>query len=402
MLFTSPPQPFTRHGTGRCRPFTRAAQRGVMRVAIVTESFLPHVNGVTNTVRHIADRLLQTGHEVRIVAPGPGPHRHGRAEVVRVRSVALPGYRSFPIGLPDAAVERALTDFRPDVVHLASPVMLGVVGLRAARSLGVPTVAVYQTDVSAFVRQYGVRGPGVIDRWVARIHRRSSRTLVPSSTSYAQLAALGVSNLHVWRRGVSLDLFGPQHRDPELHAAFARRRGHVVVGYVGRLAAEKKVRRLVELADIPGVSLVVIGDGPMRGWLQQRLPAATFTGMLGGTELATAFASLDVFVHPGEAETFCQTVQEAQASGVAVVAPAAGGPLDLVENGRSGLLYDPADPASLRRDVEALARDVELRCSLARRARRQVAGRTWAGVVDELVSVHYTAVIAAEPRALVA
>ena len=373
-----------------------------MRVAIVTESFLPHVNGVTNTVRHTADRLLRTGHDVLIVAPGSGPTSHSRADVVRVRSVALPGYRSFPIGLPDAAVERALADFRPDVVHLASPVMLGVVGLRAARRLGVPTVAVYQTDVSAFVRQYGVRGPGVIDKWVARIHRRSSRTLVPSSASYAQLAAMGVGNLHVWRRGVSLDLFGPEHRNAELHAAFARRRGHVVVGYVGRLAAEKKVRRLVELADIPGVSLVVIGDGPLRGWLQQRLPSATFTGMIGGKELATAFASLDVFVHPGEAETFCQTVQEAQASGVPVVAPAAGGPLDLVENGRSGLLYDPADAASLRRDVETLARNLDLRRSLARQAQLQVAGRTWASVVDQLVSEHYAAVITDEPQALVA
>ncbi len=225
---------------------------------------------------------------------------------------------------------------------------------------------------------------------------------MPSSASYAQLAAMGVANLHVWRRGVSLDLFGPEHRNAELHAAFARRRGHVVVGYVGRLAAEKKVRRLVELADIPGVRLVVIGDGPLRGWLQQRLPSATFTGMLGGKELATAFASLDVFVHPGEAETFCQTVQEAQASGVPVVAPAAGGPLDLVENGRSGLLYDPADAASLRRDVETLARNLDLRRSLARQAQLQVAGRTWASVVDQLVSEHYAAVITDEPQALVA
>lgn len=373
-----------------------------MRVAIVTESFLPHVNGVTNTVRHTADRLLQTGHEVLIIAPGPGPSQHAGARVVRVRSMSLPGYRSFSLGLPDATVERAIADFGPDVVHLASPIMLGAVGLRAARKLGVPTVAIYQTDIGAFARQYGVRALPVIERWVARIHRRSSRTLVPSSSSHAQLAALGVPRLHVWRRGVSLDLFGPEHRSETLHARWAGDPDSVVVGYVGRLAAEKQVRRLVELADLPGTRLVVIGDGPLRPWLEQRLPGASFTGMLGGTELASAFASLDVFVHTGEAETFCQTIQEAQASGVPVVAPAAGGPLDLVHHGHSGSLYDPADRTSLRRAVEVLARDGELRREYARLARSQVADRSWARVVDELVSRHYAAVVGPGNRELAA
>jgi phosphatidylinositol alpha 1,6-mannosyltransferase len=373
-----------------------------MRVAIVTESFLPHVNGVTNTVRHVAERLLQTGHEVLIIAPGPGPSSHHGARVVRVRSLPLPGYRSFSLGLPDAAVEGTIADFAPDVVHLASPVLLGAVGLRVARRLGVPTVAVYQTDVGAFARQYGVRALPVIERWVARIHRRSSRTLVPSTSSRTQLAALGVPNLHVWRRGVSLDLFGPGHRSQEQHHRFAQCPRSVVIGYVGRLAAEKQVRRLVELADLPGTRLVVIGDGPLRPWLEHRLPEATFTGMLGGQELATAFASLDVFVHPGESETFCQTVQEAQASGVPVVAPATGGPLDLVEHGRTGLLYAPADGPSLRRAVERVADDRLLRRSLAREARRHVAGRTWAHVVDELVNLHYAAVIAPDDQGLAA
>ena len=364
-----------------------------MRVAIVTESFLPHINGVTNTVRHIADRLLDTGHEVLIVAPGPGPTSHGGARVVRVRSLRLPGYRSFPLGLPDSVVEQAVAGFAPDVVHLASPVVLGAVGLRAARRHCLPTVAVYQTDVGAFALQYGVRAAPVIEKWVARIHRRASRTLVPSTSSHRQLTALGVPNLHLWRRGVSLELFDPRHRSEMTRRRFAADADTVVVGYVGRLAAEKQVRRLVELADLPGSRLVVIGDGPLRPWLEQRMPAAVFTGMLAGHELATAFASLDVFVHPGEAETFCQTVQEAQASGVPVVAPAAGGPLDLVEHARTGLLYDPLDAASMRDATASLVGDPALRRSLAWRARRRVAARTWSAVVDELVAVHYAAVV---------
>jgi phosphatidylinositol alpha 1,6-mannosyltransferase len=365
-----------------------------MRVAIVTESFFPQVNGVTNTVRHTVDRLLDTGHEPLIIAPGPGLSRYRTVPVVRVRSVGLPGYKSFMLGLPDASVERALAEFRPDVVHLASPIALGALGLRAARRLGLPTVAIYQTDIAGFARQYGIRADAAVGRWVGRIHRRATRTLVPSSSSHAQLEPLGVTDMHIWRRGVSLDLFGPGRRSEELHAHWTRRKDdRVVVGYVGRLAAEKQVRRLVELAPIPGARLVVVGDGPARGWLEKRLPDAKFTGMLRGDDLARAFASLDVFVHPGEAETFCQTVQEAQASGVPVVAPAAGGPLDLVEHGRTGLLYDPADKASLRRSVESLVDDHALRTSLARGALQTVGSRSWASVVDELVGVHYAAVV---------
>jgi phosphatidylinositol alpha 1,6-mannosyltransferase len=364
-----------------------------MRVALVSESFLPQVNGVTNTVRHVVDRLLATGHEPLVVAPGPGPDRYRAAPVVRVRSLALPGYRSFPLGLPDAVVERTLEEFAPDVVHLASPIALGAVGLRAARRLDIPTVAVYQTDIAGFARQYGIRADAAVGRWVGRIHRRADRTLVPSTASHHQLARLGVTDLHLWRRGVSLDLFAPGRRDPALHDRWTRGCPDcVVVGYVGRLAPEKQVRRLVELASVPGVCLVVVGDGPARDWLERRLPGATFTGMLRDKELARAFASLDVFVHPGEAETFCQTVQEAQASGVPVVAPAAGGPLDLVDDGRSGVLYDPAAPGALRRAVGELVRDPGLRADLAGEALTTVAARSWAAVVDELVGAHYAAV----------
>jgi phosphatidylinositol alpha 1,6-mannosyltransferase len=362
-----------------------------MRVAIVTESFLPQVNGVSNTVRHVVDELGDD-HEVLVVAPGPGPAHYREVPVVRVRSVGLPGYRSFPIGLPDAAVGHSLDRFGPDLVHLASPIALGVVGLRAARRLGVPTVAVYQTDVAAFARQYGLRADLVVDRWVGRLHRRVDRTLVPSSASQDQLAALGVRDLHLWRRGIALDLFDPSRRSRELHQRWTDG-CRVAVGYVGRLAHEKQVHRLAVLAGLPGVQLVVVGDGPARQELEHQLPGAVFTGMLRGTDLAAAYASLDVFVHTGDHETFCQTVQEAQASGVPVVAPAAGGPLDLVDPRRTGLLFDPADLGSLRDCVATLLAAPGLRRDLAARARAAVAGRTWSGVVAELVDVHYRAVL---------
>ena len=188
-----------------------------MRVAIVTESFLPQVNGVANSVRHVAEQLVRLGHEPMIIAPGAGPDHHHDIPVTRVRSVGLPGYRSFPLGLPDAALDQALADFVPEVVHLASPLVLGAAGLRAARRLGVPTVAVFQTDIAGFARHYGVRADLLLDRWVGRVHRRADRTLVPSQASFDQLRKMGVHDLHVWRRGVSLDLFDPARRDVGRH-----------------------------------------------------------------------------------------------------------------------------------------------------------------------------------------
>ena len=368
-----------------------------MRVAIVTESFLPLVNGVVNSVRHVVDHLIENGHEALIIAPGHGLADYRGVRVVRVRSAAVPMYKTFPMGLPDRQIKEALAEFQPDVVHLASPIALGWLGLRAARRLGIPTVAIYQTDLPGYLRQYNLPGEAACAKWVARIHKRSTRTLVPSRSAHAQLEALGVPNLHVWGRGVDLDLFGPRHRDRDLHDAWARvgkKNGDQLdVGYVGRLAAEKQVRRLRELAGVAGTRLVVIGDGPEMGWLKKKLPAAKFTGTLTGVELATAFASLDVFVHTGQNETFCQTIQEAQASGVPAVAPAKGGPLDLIHPGHTGLLYDPADASSLRHAVQRLVRDDTLRASLAANGLARVTTRTWADTIDELITKHYRGAI---------
>jgi phosphatidylinositol alpha 1,6-mannosyltransferase len=371
-----------------------------VRIAIVTESFLPQVNGVSNTVRHMAQRLRQRGHDLLVVAPGPGEGRYAEVPVLRVPSMDLPRYRSFRLGMPLVSVERHIVAFRPDVVHLASPAILGWAGLRAAERIDVPVVAAYQTDLVGFATQYGLGAHALVGRWVARLHSRANRTLVPSSASMEQLSRLGVPRLQLWRRGVDLTLFDPARRDEALRKRWAGPSSkRLLVGYVGRLAAEKQVRRLAALADVPGIRLVVVGDGPERPWLEQRLPDAVFTGMLHGAVLAKAFASLDVFVHTGEAETFCQTVQEAQACGVPVVAPAAGGPLDLIDPGRTGLLYQPGRSRGLVRQVRTLTDDAGLREHLKANAQEAVSRRTWASVVDELADNHYPAVLSPDRSA---
>lgn len=362
-----------------------------MRVAIVTESFLPQVNGVTNSVLRVLEHLHARGHAALVVAPGPGPGRYLHAEVRRVRAVDLPVITSLPIGVPSPKVHAALAEFAPDVVHLASPFVLGAAGLRAARRLGVPTVAVYQTDVAGFATAYGLRhGARAAWRWIRRLHGLADRTLAPSFASVRALTEHGVPRVYRWARGVDTELFAPWHAQARLRRLLAPR-GELLVGYVGRLAPEKRVHRLAALDGLPGVRVVVVGTGPDEPALRTLLPRAAFLGFRTGQELAAAYASLDVFVHTGPHETFCQAVQEALASGLPVVVPDAGGPRDLVEHGRTGFLIEPHDDAvfgaELSSTVDSL-RAAPLRDRLGTAARASVLDRTWPAVCTELLG-HY-------------
>lgn len=371
-----------------------------MRVAIVTESFLPVINGVSNSVQRVVEHLARRGgHQVLVIAPGAGPDTYRGARVVRIPALDLPVVDSVPVGVPTGRVVSALRDFGPDVVHLASPVIVGARGLWAARRLGVPTVAVYQTDIAGFADSYGLGfAARAAWRWTRRLHSGADRTLAPSRSAVAALTANGVPRVHHWGRGVDVAHFCPSRRDERLRAQLASH-GEVLVGFVGRLAPEKKVLRLSALQGIPGIRLVVVGDGPDRRQLAKRLPGAAFLGFKTGIELAQAYASLDVFVHTGPFETFCQAVQEALASGLPVIAPDAGGPRDLVSHGYTGfLLPETGAPdaeeifgVGLRAAVRTLAGDPELRSRYGAAARRSVLLRTWPAVCDELLR-HYAQV----------
>ncbi|SFA98812.1 phosphatidylinositol alpha 1,6-mannosyltransferase [Amycolatopsis marina] len=371
-----------------------------MRVAIVTESFLPQVNGVTNSVLRVIEHLRDRAHDVLVIAPGAGPEEYLDVPVVRVPAVDLPMVNSMPVGVPTRTVLTAIAGFAPDVVHLASPFVVGARGLAAARRLGVPSVAVYQTDVAGFASAYGLGlGARAAWRWVRRLHCRADRTLAPSTHSVRQLRLHGVPRVHRWGRGVDVERFAPAHADPDLRARLAPN-GELLVGFVGRLAPEKEVDRLVALAGMDGVRVVVVGDGPDLTTLSERIPDAAFLGARYGDELSAAYASLDVFVHTGPHETFCQAVQEAMASGLPVLAPAAGGPRDLVMHGRTGYLLPPRREefaAELRCRVGEL-RDGVLRAEFGARARSAVLGRTWPAVCEELVG-HYEAVLGRAARA---
>jgi len=378
-----------------------------VRIAYVTESFPPDVNGVASTAMRVAEQLVRRGHQPLIIAPAAARRMPGlRTDfpVTRVPAVALPLYPGLRVGLPGPQVLAAITGHRADIVHLAGPVMLGAGGCAAGRRLGLPLVAVYATDMAAYARAYhlGRAGESYCWRRLRRIHNGADRTLAPSEATAAALRARGFQRVHVWGRGVDAARFDPSRRSARLRGELAPD-GEVIVGYVGRLAAEKRLDLLSGVDALPGVRLVIVGAGPAEAAARRALPGALFLGQRQGDELARVYASLDVFVHSGPHETFGNTLQEAAASGLPVVAPAAGGPLDLVRDGVTGALVPPGDAAALAAAVSAIAASPGLRAAQGQAGRLAVLDRTWPARCDELIG-HYqrvlgTQAVGAEARA---
>ena len=364
-----------------------------MRIAVASESFLPRINGVTNSVARVLEHVERRDQTAIVYAPGvENGSSYAGSEVIGLPWVPMPGYREVCIS---TAGTRTFTnhfrEFRPDVIHLASPFMIGPPVIRAARALDIPVVAVFQTDMAGFASQYGLSALQDM-AWsrLRRIHDGADITLVPSTATYRMLEQQGFSRLALWPRGVDVERFHPAHRNDMLRHKLGGE-DKVLVGYVGRLAHEKEVAQLSVLNDEPRVQLVVVGDGPARASLQAALPGAHFTGLLTGPELAEVVASLDIAVHTGRHETFCQSVQEAMASGLPVVAPASGGPLDLVQSSRTGWLYRPGDVDDLRERVLDLVGDAYKRTAMGQAARAAVEHRTWSHIGDLLFD-HYDSV----------
>lgn len=363
--------------------------RQPLRIALVTESFLPQINGVTNSVLRILEHFAREGHEALVIAPESidAPTQYAGFRIKRVPSLAMKGL--VPVGFPQRALEPLIDGFAPDVIHLASPIFLGSYATKIAQRLGIPSLSVYQTDIAGFARHYGLSvAHSGLKKWVAKIHSQSTRTLAPSRWSVLDLEKSGVANVHLWQRGVDSVKFTPSKRDTSLRDQLLNnRQDRKLIGYVGRLANEKRVDDLAVLDARNDIQIVIIGDGPARSKLERILPNASFVGYQSGENLARYYASLDIFVHTGIHETFCQSIQEALASGVPVIAPNFGGPTDLVKHGWNGYLIDTTDSRALSNSVDMLVKDPN-ELLMHQHARQSVIGRTWDLVNRQLIN-HY-------------
>lgn len=378
-----------------------------MKISLVTDTFLPEVNGVTTVLSVMRAGLRQRGVAVQVIAPsypeGGTPDEH---EVVRRVSVPCPGYPQVRLSWAwGGGVTDALRAFRPDVVHAITEGPIGMVGRGWALRGGIPLVTSFHTDFPAYaVRYLGAWSEPWAVRFLRRFHAAAAHTQTPSEEVAARLRRLGVPNVQVWGRGVDTGMFRADRRDDARRAADGVA-GKVHVLHVGRLAREKDVETVVAAFQRARAALgdraifTVAGDGPRAAWVREQLPFARHLGFLKRQVLADLYADADLFVFPSRTETCGLVALEAMASGLPVVTADEGGVLENVRPGQNGLACPAGDAEAFSEAIVRLAADAPQRATLAGGALRFAAARSWEAELDALVPLYAGAVGASNGRA---
>ena len=364
-----------------------------MRISLFTEVFPPKIDGITNRLRHTLRCLSLDGHDLQVFAPGGADETFPYAEVVPVPAVPFSPYPGLMAGLPDPRIGRGLLRFAPDVVHVVGPVCLGVWGTIAASSQALPIVSSYHTDLPGYLEGYGLGwARPVVWPLLRLVHNQAHVNLTPSDPTRQELQGHGVRNVGLWRGGVDTELFHPRMRSLAMRERLTEGRPDApLLLYAGRLAPEKGLDVFERLLDaLPEARVALVGDGPARQDLERRFRdrPVHVTGFLEGEELATAFASADVFVMPSTTETLGFVALEAMASGLPVVAADAGGLTEIVHHEDNGLLFDPSDPLQAASHVARMLESRPLRRHLAERGRKAAENQTWQSETRRLVA-HY-------------
>ena len=378
-----------------------------MRIAFFTETFLPKVDGIVTRLTKTLPHLVAAGDEVMVFCPEGAPANHAGAQVVGVPALPLPLYPELKLALPRPAVSEALERFRPDLVHVVNPAVLGLGGIWLAKTRNLPLVASYHTHLPKYLEHYGM---GMLEPLLWELlkaaHNQAELNLCTSTAMVDELAAKGIEHTALWQRGVDTELFRPELANPTMRARLHG--GHSDTGnlllYIGRLSAEKQIERIRPVLEaLPQARLALVGDGPHRQQLERLFEgtATTFVGYLAGDELASAYASGDAFVFPSSTETLGLVLLEAMAAGCPVVGANRGGIPDIVSDGINGCLYDPDQPASLVTAVQRLLGDGDTRAKLREAARLEAERWGWAGATAQL-RAYYRQVLEQRPLALVA
>lgn len=368
-----------------------------MKVALVTETFPPEVNGVAMTLHRLVSGLADRGHRVEVVRPRQhrrdDPHENGRLSEFTVPGVPLPRYDGLHVGLParNRLVRRWKRD-APDVVHIATEGPLGITALWAARKLGVPVTSSFHTNFHQYGRHYGY---GFLARgvllYLRHVHNRTCCTMAPSTDLCDTLRADGFQNVMLLARGVDGELFNPTRRSDELRQRWGAGPDDLVAVYVGRVAGEKNIPLAIEAFEAmkkhaPSAKFVIVGDGPARAPLQARHPEYVYAGMQRGEDLATHYASGDLFLFPSTTETFGNVVTEGLASGLCVLAYDYAAAQRLIRSGENGVTVPFDDRAGFIAAAERLAQHPAEVKRMGAAARASVAGMSWGAIIDRFES----------------
>ena len=366
-----------------------------LKIALVTETFPPEINGVAMTLSHLVEGLAQRGHEMTVVRPRQNSREQPRADglyrEVLCAGLPIPGYTMLRFGLPAG---QKLTQLwraaRPDLVHIATEGPLGYSALRAARKLGLPISSSFHTNFHAYTRHYGfafLTRPALA--YLRHVHNQTQITLSPTEELNAELARDGFRGMRLMSRGVNTRVFSPEHRNQALRARYGVGPNGLLVVHVSRLAAEKNYTLLLEaFAAIrnqqPSARFVIVGDGPLRKKLARRHPDIVFTGFLPRAELAAHYASADLFLYASLTETFGNVVTEAMASGLPVVAFNYAAAARFIRHRENGWLVTLDDRTAFLDASRTVARDAALRAQFGQEARKTAEGISWDRVIDGL------------------
>lgn len=365
-----------------------------MRIAIVTETWRPHVDGVVTRLSETIRCLRQRGHEVLVIAPEGGDSSFQGAQVRGVATFRISFvHGGQPWGFPLPRVGTYLDRFRPDVVHAVNPIMLGIAGVLAARRRGLPLVCSYHTDLTGYATYYRLGWlTGAIRGLTRGLHSAAGVNLATSSAACHRLRSLGASNVHLWRRGVDLDLFRPERRQEAARERLGAAEGEPLAVCVGRISPEKKLHDLEPLARDDRIRLALVGDGPARDELRRRFRGmrVSFPGMLHGADLAAAYAAADVFVFPATTEVNPLVLLEAMATGLPVLAADSAASRELLQHHPQARLFAPDERPALPRLLTELLSDDDSP-QYAFETRRAVEGWSWSAATRQLLDFYRAA-----------
>ena len=318
-----------------------------MKIAFFTETFLPKVDGIVTRLTKTIEYLVKNGDDVIVFCPEGSPSNYKGAKIVGVAAMPLPLYPELKLGLPGPAVSEALEEFQPDLIHVVNPAVLGLGGIWLAKTNNIPLIASYHTHLPKYLEHYGM---GMLEPLLWELlkaaHNQALLNLCTSTAMVNELESKGIQRTALWQRGVDTNSFKPEYRNQTMRAKLLGKypdTGSLLI-YVGRLSAEKQIERIKPVLEkIPEASLALVGDGPYRKQLEKIFEntKTNFIGYLAGEELASAYASGDIFLFPSSTETLGLVLLEAMAAGCPVIGANKGGIPDIINDGINGCLYDP-------------------------------------------------------------
>ncbi len=358
-----------------------------MKIAFFTETFLPKVDGIVTRLTKTIEFLTKNGDEVIVFCPEGCPDSYKGATIVGVAAMPLPLYPELKLGLPGPAVSDKLEKFKPDLIHVVNPAVLGLGGIWLAKTNNIPLIASYHTHLPKYLEHYGM---GMLEPLLWELlkaaHNQALLNLCTSTAMVHELEDKGIQRTALWQRGVDTNNFRPELRSQEMRAKLFGdfKETDSLLIYVGRLSAEKQIERIKPVLDnIPDACLALVGDGPYRGQLEKIFEntKTNFIGYLSGEELASAYASGDIFLFPSSTETLGLVLLEAMAAGCPVIGANKGGIPDIINNGTNGCLYDPDEKDNGERSlIEATKKilvDKDTKESMRKAARKEAEKWDW-------------------------